>query len=200
VISFLNGIDRSLFLFLNGLHTPAMDPVMYYASKGMLWLPLYLVFLFLVVKEYKWQTLLVIIVTTIMIAVSDQLANLSKDFFQRLRPSNEPGLTVHLVNAYKGGLYGFYSAHASNTFALAVFLVLLLGKSSRWFIIVAIPWAVLMSYTRIYLGVHYPGDTITGILIGSLLGFFAWKTFLTLSEKVEARFEKHTGTGGSGKG
>jgi len=177
LITFLHDIDRSVFLFLNGLNAPWFDPVMFYGSKSMLWLPVYLFFLFLVIRKYKWQTILVLVFAAVMILVSDQICNLSKELFHRLRPSNEPGLTVHLVNAYKGGMYGFYSAHASNSFAIAVFMIMLVGKQYKYFFLPVLLWAFFMAYTRIYLGVHYPGDTIAGILIGSLIGFLSGKSF-----------------------
>ena len=186
-MSFLNKIDHSLFLFLNGFHFSALDQVMYYSSKSLLWLPLYLVFLYLVIRKYRWQALLVILFAVVMITLSDQLSNFSKEFFQRLRPSYEPGLHVHLVNAYKGGIFGFYSAHASNTFAVAVFLIILLRKSCKYCFVPFILWALFLSYTRIYLGVHYPGDTIAGIGIGSLLGYLIGKGFLKVSERIETQ-------------
>ena len=118
---------------------------------------------------------MVLVLAAVMILVSDQLANLAKDTFQRLRPSHEPGLMVHLVNAYKGGLYGFYSSHASNTFSIAIFLIVITQKRFKWLWIIAITWALFMSYTRIYLGVHFPGDILAGILMGSLIGYLFGK-------------------------
>jgi undecaprenyl-diphosphatase len=171
VLEHLNHIDHSVFLFLNGIHSPFFDFVMFQATKSMVWIPLYLVFLYMVIRQYRWKTLLVLVIAAIMILVSDQLANFSKDAFQRLRPSHEPGLMVHLVNAYKGGEYGFYSSHATNTCSIAVFLVIILRKRFRWIWLIAMPWTLLMSYTRIYLGVHFPGDILAGILMGSLFGF-----------------------------
>jgi undecaprenyl-diphosphatase len=120
-----------------------------------------------------------------MILVSDQVANLAKITFERLRPSNEPGLPVHIVNAYKGGLYGFYSSHASNTFSIAVFLVVLLVKRFRWIGWITLPWALLMSYTRIYLGVHFPGDILAGIAMGCLIGYFFGRFTVYLSSRFE---------------
>lgn len=184
MITFLQDIDRSFFLFLNGLNAPWLDPVMYYATKTMLWFPVYIFLLYLVIRKYKWQTILVLIFAAVMITVSDQLCNLVKDYFQRLRPSNEPGLAVHLVNAYKGGPYGFYSAHASNCFAIAVFLIIILKKYYKHLCLPLILWALFLSYTRIYLGVHYPGDTIAGILIGSMIGLGFGKAFGYVSGKM----------------
>ena len=155
----------------------------------MVWIPLYLFFLYLIVREYKWKSVMVIVLAVLMILVSDQLANLVKDIFQRLRPSHEPGLSVHLVNAYKGGEYGFYSSHATNTASIAVFLIVLVGKRFRWIWIIAIPWALLMSYTRVYLGVHFPGDILAGIAMGSLIGyFFGRMTVWFLSQRKKSFF------------
>ena len=166
----VNEIDHALFLFLNGKHNPFFDSLMTQATKSILWIPLYLFFLYLLIRQYRWKTILILIIAAIMILVSDQLANLFKDSFQRLRPSHEPGLTVHLVNAYKGGQYAFYSSHASNTFSIAIFLILLLRQNRKWFFVPALLWAFIMSYSRIYLGVHFPGDILAGILMGSLIG------------------------------
>ena len=149
---------------------------MFQVTKSLLWLPLYFLFLYLVIRQHGWNTIWVVLFAAIMILVSDQLANLFKETFLRLRPSHEPGLMVHLVNAYKGGTYGFYSSHASNTFAIAVFLMVLIGRRYRWIGIVALPWALLMSYTRIYLGVHFPGDILAGIVMGGAIGYLSGRT------------------------
>jgi len=186
VLDYFNHIDHNLFLFLNGKHNAFFDSLMAQATKSLLWIPLYLIFLYLLIRQYKWKTIMIVVVAAVMILASDQLANLAKDTFQRLRPSNEPGLTVHLVNAYKGGLYGFYSSHASNTFSIAVFLVVLLIKRFKWIGWITLPWALLMSYTRIYLGVHFAGDILTGILTGSLVGYF----FGGFTVFIQSRFEK----------
>lgn len=171
MIEFLNGIDHSLFLFLNGLHNEFWDKVVIIATKGIVWLPVYLAFLYLVIRKFGWKTLIVIVFAALTVLISDQLCELVKNMAQRLRPSHEPGLTVHLVNAYKGGEWGFYSAHASNSFSVAIFLIVLLCRHYRYVYIPALLWALLLSYTRIYLGVHFPGDTLTGMIIGSLIGW-----------------------------
>ena len=168
---------------------------MWQFTKSLVWIPLYLIFFYLVIRQYKWKTILVVVAAALMILVSDQLANLAKETFQRLRPSNEPGLAVHLVNAYKGGLYGFYSSHASNTFAIAVFMIMLTGKRYKWLWIIALPLAMLMSYTRIYLGVHFPGDILTGIIMGSLIGYLFGRMtlyYLLFNKKVTQRFTEKT--------
>lgn len=144
-------------------------------TRGIIWIPLYIVFLWLVIRQYKWQTLMILAFTAVLILVSDQLSNLVKESVQRLRPSHEPGLMVHIVEAYKGGMYGFYSAHASNSFAIALFLIVLMGKKYRYFFIPVLLWALIHSYTRIYLGLHYPGDILGGALAGSVIGLIMGK-------------------------
>ncbi len=172
-------IDQSLFLTLNGLHSSFFDQFFWYATKPIIWLPLYLLVFVLLVREVKWKTITVVIAIILMIAASDQLANVSKYGTQRLRPSHEPEIEqlVHSVNDYKGGQYGFFSAHASTNFAIAIFLIFLLRRRYRWMIPVLLIWASIMAYSRIYLGVHYPGDILAGILVGVILGsLFAWLT------------------------
>lgn len=175
VLETLKNIDQSLFLFLNGIHNGFFDHVMLTITKGIVWIPLYLVFLYLLIRKYKWQTLIILVFTALLILVSDQLTNLAKESFQRLRPSHEPGLMVHIVEAYKGEIYGFWSAHAANNFAIAIFLIMLLGKYHRYFFIPALLYALIMSYTRIYLGLHYPGDILAGMIAGGLIGFIIGK-------------------------
>jgi undecaprenyl-diphosphatase len=165
-------LDRSVFLFLNGLHAGFLDPVMFWATKPVVWLPLFLVLLYFTIRTFRWKTLAIILSVVAVVTVSDQMANLSKDQFKRFRPSQDPGLeaAVHTVNGYRGGLYGFYSGHGSSTMAVAVFLIFLFRGRYRWLAPVILSWAVIMGYTRIYLGVHYPGDVLAGMLMGVLIG------------------------------
>lgn len=187
MIEFLNHIDYSLFLFLNRLHNPFFDQVMFRATKSLVWLPLYLFFLFFVIRKYKWNTLVILVFAALMILVSDQLSELVKNTVQRLRPSNQPGLMVHIVEAYKGGAYGFYSAHATNTCSVVILIILLLGRKYPYVYIPAILWSLFISYTRIYLGVHYPGDILAGWIAGSLIGYLFAKAALTVIKILERK-------------
>jgi undecaprenyl-diphosphatase len=187
LIEFLDHIDRTFFLLLNGFHNPFFDQVMYVATKSLMWLPLYLFFFFFMIRKYKWNTLVIIVFAALMIFASDQLSNLVKETVHRLRPSNQPGLMVHIVEAYKGGTYGFYSAHASNTFSVVVFLVILLGRKYPYVYIPAIFWSLFVSYTRIYLGVHYPGDILAGWIAGGLVGLLFGKVARLTVNRINQR-------------
>jgi undecaprenyl-diphosphatase len=181
-------VDRELFFFLNGLHCEWLDQPMFWISKSLVWIPFYAILLYYVIRHYRRETLWILVFVILMITASDQIANVFKDTFQRLRPSNNPLLTgVHIVNGYKGGLFGFYSSHASNTFALAVFLTMVLARFYRYFPILIFTWALLLSYSRIYLGVHYPGDILAGILAGSLLGLLSGYLYRRLNDMLSLR-------------
>lgn len=170
-------LDRKLLLFLNGFHTPWLDVAMYYATQTFFWLPLYLLLIYLIIKNYKKQAWLVLLGAAITIVLANEItSSLMKPFFERLRPSQDPSLAglVHVVNGYRGGLYGFASSHAANTFGTAIFIVLALSpfyKKTGWIFL----WATFMTYTRIYLGVHYPGDILVGALVGLLSGWCAFR-------------------------
>ncbi|MEI8005633.1 MAG: phosphatase PAP2 family protein [Bacteroidota bacterium] len=180
MVETLLSADRSLFLALNGLHAPWLDQVMYWASNPLVWLPLFVFLFYFVIRAFHFKTATVLVGVVLMITVSDQLANLSKNNLKRLRPSHESKIadSIHIVNEYRGEDFSFYSAHASNTFALAVFLIVLFQKRYRYLYLLLVGWASLMSYTRIYLGVHYPLDIICGALAGCLLGYLTGRITL----------------------
>ena len=166
--------DRRLFLYLNGKHNSFFDVVMYWASDKLFWLPFYAVLLLLVVRYFKKKSGVVLLYIAALIAVSDQLASdLIKDWVKRLRPSHEIALQnfIHLSKAGAGGPYGFISSHACNSFALFAFLSLIFPRSFMPLKWVLFFWAIVVSYSRIYNGVHYPGDVIAGAIAGSMLGW-----------------------------
>jgi undecaprenyl-diphosphatase len=177
--------DRQAIIFLNGFHADALDQVVYYVTKTEFWFPLYAWLLFLIFRDYKKQGWFVLAGAAVCILLADRItAGLMKPFFERLRPSHDPELEgiLHLVNGYRGGLYGFASSHAANTMAISLYLVMLFRHRYRY-IVWMFGWAGLMCYTRIYLGVHYPGDILTGIVVGLLCGFAAFRFHQWLTKR-----------------
>lgn len=181
--------DKELFLFFNGLHTPWLDPVMLFFTETFVWLPLYLFLLYLVIRDYKKDCWVPLLGITITILLCDQITSgFMKPFFARLRPSQEPSLVglIHLVNGYKGGMYGFASSHAANTLGTATFFTLLFRPTKPWIAWLYL-WAFAMTYTRLYLGVHYPGDILVGGVIGITCGWSGYAVQSTLMARVEKK-------------
>lgn len=170
----LKNIDTELFLFLNGKHNTFFDPIMYWASDKLFWLPFYLFIAIVIICEYKKRSVYVFTTIALLITLCDQTAShLIKNLVKRLRPSHEASLQnlIHLSEAGKGGQYGFISSHSANAFGLATFLILLLPSKYNWLKLVLIFWAFLVAYSRIYNGVHYPSDVIVAMLLGIAYGF-----------------------------
>jgi len=185
LIETLKNIDTQLFLLLNGIHNPFFDVVMWGLSSKILWVPMYACFLYLLIKQYKKQTWIILLAIVVSVALADSLSvALFKNVFLRLRPSHNPALEglVHIVNGYKGGNYGFISSHAANTFALAVVLAHFLKARFRYFPPFIYSWAVLVCYSRIYLGVHYPSDIICGALFGSIIAIIVLKVYVLMQQ------------------
>lgn len=177
MIAWLLEADQAFFLFLNGLHHPWLDPVMVFISGKFSWLPLYLLLLFFIIRQYGWESVRILLFIALLISMSDQLSvKAFKLVFERLRPCHEPELQglIHLASGRCGGSFGFVSSHAANSFALASFVFLLFKTNWKYTGMFAFGWAAVVSYSRIYLGVHYPADILGGALLGIACGYFVW--------------------------
>jgi undecaprenyl-diphosphatase len=166
-----------------------LDAIAVTATKTSTWIPLGIVLLYVLMRMKNWKNaLLVILCVGIAITLADQMASgIFKPLVARLRPSHNPELqgVIDLVGDYRGGRYGFFSSHAANTCAVAVFLSLLFRK--RVFTVAICSWAMLNSWTRLYLGVHYVGDIMVGLIWGAFVGGMVFRLyrFLTLKVKLE---------------
>lgn len=171
----LQQIDQSVFLFFNGLHISWLDPLFFFISNRFVWIPLYLLLAFFLFRRYRKKAWIIVAAVVMSVFLSDQSCNLIKRSVQRPRPSHETELVdqVHLVakpdgTLYKGGPYGFPSSHAANAMALAFIVVALLTREKTLWTLLMFFWMLLVSYSRIYLGVHYPSDIIVGWCVGAL--------------------------------
>ncbi len=177
IIEFLTNLDTTIFLALNGMHMPWLDPVMWWLTGKFTWVPLYLLLTWWLFRRFQWRTATVYLVAIILtVVITDQVCGGAlREAIGRLRPANLDNPIsplVHIVNDYRGGNYGFPSCHAANSFGLAVIISLIMRR--RWFTLSILAWAALNSYTRIYLGVHYPGDVFVGACVGVLTGWLMY--------------------------
>jgi undecaprenyl-diphosphatase len=180
----LEHLDQHIFLFLNSLHSPFMDQVMYTISGRVIWIPLYLAILVSVGIKYKRKFFIILIFIILAATLADQSSVFMKNLVQRLRPCHEPSLAgmVHLVKGECGGVYSFVSSHATNSFDVALLSLLFIKK--RWFSISIIIWALVIGYSRIYLGVHYPGDVLCGSVLGAFIGWSIYSLYNLTDNKI----------------
>ncbi|WPY97938.1 phosphatase PAP2 family protein [Christiangramia sp. OXR-203] len=168
----LVALDKELFLYLNNLGAEEWDWLWIAISDKWMAIPLYALLLYLIFRKFGWKaTLLTMVVVTLLITATDQLANLFKHGFERPRPCRQEGVMEYArYVAERCGRFGYFSAHAANSTGVAVFLGLLFRRAYPKMLFLLSIWALVVSYSRIYLGVHYPGDVVTGILIGICFG------------------------------
>jgi len=187
-------LDKELFLYLNGLGSPTWDWFWVFITNKISSIPIYAVLLYLLYKNFGLQkTLVALFCIALMITLTDQTSYAVKHGVMRLRPCGEPaleGLGRFLKNC---GRYGYFSGHATSSFALATFLSLLFKGRYRFFTLLIFIWAIVVSYSRIYVGVHYPGDVLSGMLAGTLIAFFCYWIYVLGVRKVEHRFKPRKG-------
>lgn len=196
-------IDREVFFWFNGSDSLFLDHFMSVLTSGLTWLPLYLSLFYLVVKnnETMQQILLIVGSASLCILLADGMADwIAKPLVARFRPSNDPAIKylVHIVADRRGSPYGFFSAHAANTMSIAFFFCLLV--KSKVLNISLILWSLVNCYTRLYLGMHYPLDILTGIVWGVIVGtvvyyLFYLKMYNKISPKLNYISTQYTSTG-----
>lgn len=181
--------DKQAMIFLNNLGSSTFDPFWILVSEKWFWIPLYIIFLYFLYKNFNKKSLFYILLFVALgITASDQIANIFKFGFERLRPCHDPSLEGLLREVKCGGKFGFYSAHSSNSFFVATYLTILLGKKIKQLPYFLFVWAAIVAYSRVYLGMHFPGDIIVGAIMGILLAIF----FGILAKKVIRKSEVTT--------
>lgn len=185
-------LDKELFLFLNSFYNDFMDTIMLMITRKETWVPLYLLIIFFFIKNYQRKSILILIFMALTVVASDQFSVLIKESVQRLRPVHEPAIEHLVHNVFrKGGLHGFVSSHATNMFGIFIFTSRIFKNRSYFYLMLV--WAVVISYSRIYIGVHYPLDLIGGAALGWLIAVTMYKLlmfvenhfFIARSPKIE---------------
>lgn len=179
-ITWIQDLDESLLLFINGMHNSLLDQIMWTASEKWVWIPFYLLFAYLIFKRDTWRNgAICLLLIMRLITITDQTCgSLIRPMAERLRPSNPANPVsgfIHIVNGYHGGRYGFPSCHAANSLALSVFLSFYFKCKAITTVMLA--YAMLVSYSHIYLGVHYPGDVLGGMAVGSTYAYLLYLAF-----------------------
>lgn len=170
-------LDKELLLAVNGSSSLFLDGLVKTLTTATTWIPLYVALFYLVLKnnDSVQKILLIVACAGLCVFLAGSLDDMIvKPTVARWRPTHDPqiGVLVDIVNGYQGGNYGFFSAHASNTFSIAVFFSLLIRSRMLTFFLVL--WSLINCWTRMYLGVHYPGDILCGLLWGGLVGTGVW--------------------------
>jgi len=176
-------VDKEIFLFLNGFHSPFWDTIMLMVTRKETWIPFFAIIIYFIIKNYRGKAVLVLFFMALVVLLGDQFSGLLKENIQRLRPVHQPEIE-HLVHNVlrKGGLYGFVSSHAANGFAIFAFSTRVFRNRTYWFLLLF--WAVLFSYSRIYSGVHYPLDILGGAVLGWGIGVLLYQLMIF----IEIRF------------
>lgn len=195
MIEYLNDIDTDALLAVNGLHDIFQDAFWWTVSAKWSSALLVLAMLWILFRQNRRHALLVVAMLALAVLLADQVSSgLIKHLVERLRPTHDPSLesAVHVINGYRGGLYGFVSSHAANSFAIATLLSFVMRHKAVTFSLFT--WALLQCYSRVYLGVHYPGDILGGILVGVLVGWLVWRLMRWIQRRYRLTLGHYTRT------
>ena len=179
----LLSLDTQLFVFLNGLGSETFDGLWLFITKQSNWAPLFLMLLYVIYKKLGVkQTLFLLLFVAVLITITDQTTNLFKNGFQRLRPCNNPEINTLIRVVKSSKSFSFFSGHAANSMAVAAFIFFNFKDKIKFFGYIFL-WPFIFAYSRIYLGLHYPIDILTGYLFGFTFGFLLFKLYKITQKK-----------------
>ncbi|MGB0881945.1 MAG: phosphatase PAP2 family protein [Vicingaceae bacterium] len=179
-------------MFLNGLNSPIWDEIFYVVTGKLFWIPFGVALVFLAYLKVQRKAVLVLVFFVLSIALADQISvKLFKEVFERLRPCHNPLIAdlVHTINGHCGGRYGFVSSHAANSFALAIFAGLTFKNSFKMVLPIMVVWAFLVSYSRVYVGVHYPLDVFCGGVLGAIIAYLLYQVFKISNKRFNLKID-----------
>ncbi|MDR2084551.1 MAG: phosphatase PAP2 family protein [Bacteroidales bacterium] len=189
---YLDKLDKQIFLFLNGIHNNFFDGFFDIITTTVTWIPLFILLVYFIIKKYKKKSVIILLGVVVLIACTDMIsAHIIKPLVGRLRPCHDESLAglVHIVKDKCGGRYGFVSSHATNLFGIATYAFFVLRKYYKYIWLLFI-WGAVIGYSRIYLGVHYPGDVLCGTILGILIATAIWlgvKAILIKRESLKTK-------------
>ena len=176
--------DKELFIYLNSLGEPSWDQFWMVVTDQFSWTPLFALLMLLIFRAYGWKKgLLLTLLVALLVTFSDQFVNFIKDYFERLRPNNDPTINETIRILKRPSSFSFVSGHSTTSFAVTTFMMLTLKKFYKYPFFLLI-WPVLFAYSRIYIGVHFPVDIFIGMLLGVLIGYIFYKISVTFLRKI----------------
>jgi len=185
--------DKDLLVYLNGLGTENWDGVWLLITNQLSWIPLYLLFFYLIFRSFGWKKGLgLLLLTALLVTFSDQFTVFIKNYFERLRPNRDPSINEVIRILKNNSSFSFVSGHATTSTAVTLFMHLRLKKYYSYTGLFFI-WPLLFSYSRVYLGVHFPIDVLTGALLGLLIGYSFFRLSFILLKWIDNKSKQPSG-------
>jgi undecaprenyl-diphosphatase len=176
-------LDKQLLVYLNSLGSSAFDPLWLFITKQSHWTPFFLILLYFVFKKLGTkQTTILLLFIAVLLTINNEITELFKAHFQRLRPCNDLAIKDIIRNIKPSNTFSFFSGHSSNSMAVFVFLYLIFKKHYKYFWLL-IFWPLIFAYSRIYLGLHFPTDILAGFTCGLIMGNLWYKLYNFLKIK-----------------